>query len=264
MCFFEKLQTKHLYQPTQDDFGGLKEIPTTDIFLTSSSGERIHAALFKGSSPYTILFAHGRNRNITRFGDHYALFKRLDLSFLTFDYPGFGQSSGSPSESGAYNAAEAAYSYLTDKLQIAPEKIVVYGVSLGAGVAVEIAFRHPKLRALIVEGAFTSTRGMARSLWPYLPIWPLLVDRYRSIEKVPHVEMPKLFVHAALDERVPLSHSEALFRKAAEPRGLVVVPGAGHKNLVQIGDRTFEGIVKEFVENLSVPVPDRVVTMPVG
>jgi len=264
MSILDRIQTKQLYEPTAEDCGGLKDIPTTEIWLQSADGNRINGAYYRGTSQSTILFAHGRNRNITRFGEHYKLFVRLGISFLTFDYPGFGKSTGSPNEQGTYDAAEAALAYLVTEAKTPIETIMLYGLSLGSGVAIELAARHPKLKGIIAEGSFSSTRAMARFILPYLPIWPLVRDRYRSTEKVSALHMPKLFVHAGKDLRIPLRHSEELYQRAADPKFLVVVPGAGHKNLVGAGGETYQGIIKDFVDNLSVSVPNWIRPVPIG
>src|SRR5207248_2460746 len=128
--------------------------------LKSTDGVKIKGWFIPGVLP-TLLFCHGNAGNISHRLDKLQIFHKLGLNVLLFDYRGYGQSEGVPSESGTYADAEAAYRYLTETRKIPPSQIILYGESLGCAVATEMARRHPAA-ALILESPFTSTVAMAK------------------------------------------------------------------------------------------------------
>jgi len=197
--------------------------------LETSDGETIAAWYVphpdaKGS----VIFCHGNGGNIAdRLGTIRAL-HHLGYNVLAFDYRGYGQSTGSPSETGTYLDAEAAWSYLTQTRSDPAERIAVFGESLGGAVAVELALRHPP-GALIVQASFTSLVDIGRLHYPLLPVRWILRYRYESIGKIDKITAPKLFIHAIDDELIPLDNGRRLFDRAAPPKRFLETPG-GHNS----------------------------------
>lgn len=197
-----------------------------------------------------LLICHGNYGNIG-YGqrpEFYAFAKSLGLNLLAFDYRGFGESEGSPVEGGLYEDALASYRYLTDGLGVPANRIVVFGHSLGSGVAIELATRVPAA-ALVVEGAYTSVPDRGQELYPVLPVKFIASQRFASIEKVGRLTLPKLFLHSPEDDNIPISHGERLFAAAAEPKRMVRVAG-GHMDAYKIDSVTYFGAMRELVERV--------------
>jgi len=184
-----------------------------------------------------ILFCHGNAGNISHRFDSLLLFHRLGFSTLIFDYRGYGRSQGKPSETGTYRDAEAAWLYLTRERSIAPKRIILFGRSLGAAVAVHQATVYTP-GALIVESCFTSVPDMAAELYPFLPArWLSRLD-YNAQEQLQRVSCPVLVVHSRDDEIIPFRHGRALYTAANEPKQFLELHG-DHNNGFLLTGRTY-------------------------
>ena len=170
--------------------------------------------------------AHGNAGNIEHRLGLARAFRRIGYSVLLFDYRGYGKSSGTPSEEGVYLDAEAAYDHVTGEQAVPSSKIVIYGESLGGGVAIELA-RRRECFALITESAFLSIRDVAAHHYRWLPVRWLARQRFDNVAKLPGIQRPYLAIHSSDDEIVPFSHAEGLFRVANEPKALITTRG-GH------------------------------------
>jgi uncharacterized protein len=200
-----------------------------------------------------ILYFHGAGGNVGTLGynEAWAKFRRMGLGVLAVDYRGFGQSSGEPSEAGLYQDADASYAYLVDVLHVSPLRIVIYGYSLGSAVAIDLATRVPAA-GLIVEGAFISIPARGAEMYPYLPVKWLARNRFASVDKIAHVRMPKLFIHARHDTYVPISHGRVLFELARPPKFFQDVAG-GHTNAHKV-DPAFFAAIARFMTGLRLPL----------
>ena len=198
-----------------------------------------------------VLFLHGSGGNVFSglFVAHYRLLQSLGLNVLAVDYRGYGTSGGKPSEAGLYLDADATYDYLTNTLHVPPTRIIIYGWSLGSGVAVELA---SKVRAagLIVEGAYKSIPAVGQEHYPYVPVKLIARNRFASIDRIAQVRMPKLFIHAVDDEMIPVAHGRALFQKALTPKMFLEVHGGHDSTLLRDGP-TFMSGVATFVHDLA-------------
>jgi uncharacterized protein len=202
------------------------------------------------STGYWLLICHGNAGNLSEFGRpaHYAGLRALGLNLLAFDYRGYGESEGAPSEAGLYKDADAAYRYLREELGVAPGKIVIFGHSLGSAVAVDLASRVPA-SGLILEGALTSVLQRGQELYPYIPVRWIGRSRYASIDKISRVRVPKLFLHARADDVIPLAHGRRLFEAAPEPKTFVELNG-GHGDAFELDSATYFGSVSRFLSGL--------------
>lgn len=222
------------------------------VQLTASDGVRLvsWAMPVEGGSGHWLLICHGNAGNISEAGRpyHYAGLRGLGLSLFAFDYRGYGESEGAPTEQGLYRDAEAAYRYLRDTLDIPPERIVLFGHSLGAAVAVELATRVPAA-GLVLDGALTSVVDRAQELFPYAPVRWLAANRYPSIERIGSLRLPKLFLHARDDEVVPIAHGRRLFEAAAPPKRFVELRGT-HGDAFDADSAEYYGAIGRFVAEL--------------
>ena len=206
-------------------------LPYEDVYLTTSDGVRINAWFLKNpKANSTLIFAHGNAGNM---GDRLIkvkFFYELGLNVLIFDYRGYGNSEGSPTEKGVYLDAQAAYDYLKSRGDVDMARVIVYGASLGGIVATDLASMRP-VSLLIVDSSITSAREAARLFYPYLPAF-LMRIQFDSLSKVKQLAMPKLFMHSPDDTVIPYAMGRRLFEAAAQPKEFITTSG-GH-NEVQI------------------------------
>ena len=222
-----------------------------DVNLTAADGTRIHGWHIPGRSKTTLLWFHGNAGNIShRLDNILALNQRLGVGVFIIDYRGYGLSEGKPSEKGLYMDAEAALAYLTEDLGLEPEReIVLFGRSLGVGVAVDMGTRH-RFKGIILESGFTSIRDMAEtsgSLIPVPIVLALFEARYDSLSKIGRVESPVMILHGDRDDTVPFEMAEKLFEAAREPKTFYPIRGAGHNDTYHIGGEAYFEALEEFI-----------------
>ncbi len=224
-----------------------------DVYLTTGDGVRIHGWHVPGKSRTTLLWLHGNAGNISHRVDNIVILNRLTgLGVLIVDYRGYGLSEGSPSESGLYLDAEAAIEFLVSEVGLDPEEdIVLFGRSLGVGVAAEMATRHT-VRCVILESGFTSVKGMAsatRSSWMAALLLPLFDARYETLSKMSLIRSPVMVVHGEQDDIVPFSMARDLFEAATDPKRFHAVPGAMHNDVYRRGGSSYFQALNDFIEN---------------
>jgi fermentation-respiration switch protein FrsA (DUF1100 family) len=198
-----------------------------------------------------LLICHGNYGNIGFGGrpDYYARMRDLGLEVFAFDYRGFGESTGTPDEQGLYDDAAASYRYLTESLGVPAERIVIFGHSLGTGVAIELASRV-KAGGLIVEAPYTSIVDVGQELYPLMPVSVIATQRFPSIDRIGSLRMPKLFLHSPEDDVIPYAHGERLFEAALEPKAFVAVRG-GHDYAYRLDADRYFGAVVEFLRGVA-------------
>ena len=211
---------------------GMLNLTFEDIDFKTNDGLKINSWFIPNPlAEYTILLCHGNAGNIGNRIDRIACFHKLKFNTFIFDYRGYGKSEGKPSEEGLYLDAEAAYRYLVKEKEIPPDKIILYGASLGGAVAIDLASKVT-LRALIVEGSFSSGKEMAKNLYPYLPAFIFTV-KLDSITKIKKVRCPKLFIHSVEDEIVPLRLAEELYQASLAPKEFFKTYGSHNASFLE-------------------------------
>lgn len=204
----------------------------------------------KADSRGVLLFCHGNAGNIGHRLDSIQLFHRLGLEVFIFDYRGYGESEGRPTESGTYEDAEAAWWYLVEERQVDQDKIIVFGRSLGGAVASWLASKHVP-GALILESTFTSLPDIAAKLYPYLPVRLMLRFKYDTAEYLGEVNCPTLIVHSREDEIMPFIHGQRLFDIASEPKRFLELTGTHNEGFITSGTEYEEGLdmfIREYLE----------------
>lgn len=197
-----------------------------------------------------LLICHGQTGNIG-YGERpefYASARAAGLNLFAFDYRGFGASEGSPRETGFYDDALASYRFLADSLGVPPQRIIIFGHSLGSGVAIDLAARVPAA-ALVVEGAYTSIPDRAQEIYPYFPVKLIATQRFASIDKIARITTPKLLLHSPSDDIIPFAHGQRLFERAVEPKKFVALKG-GHIVAFREDSATYFGALRALVDSL--------------
>jgi fermentation-respiration switch protein FrsA (DUF1100 family) len=202
-----------------------------DVWLRTPDGTRIHAWWFpQPGAQGAVLFCHGNAGNLSHRTQMIAgLIRSLGESVLIFDYPGYGKSAGRPSEAGCYAAADATYDWLTQVAGIPGEQVVLFGESLGGGVATELASRRPH-RALVLVKTFTSIPDMARQHWLTSASSGLVQNRFDNLAKIGGCARPVFIAHGDRDRVIPLSQGQELYRKAREPKQFFLLEGSDHND----------------------------------
>lgn len=216
-----------------------------DVWLTTSDGIRINGWLVPAqtNTALTVLFCHGNAGNLSHRLEKLAILHDLGVNVFIFDYRGYGRSEGSPDEQGTYRDAQAAYNFLAGKT------IVLYGESLGAAVAVELATKNP-VAGVIIEEPFTSTGDVGAKMFPYLPVRLIARNRYDTLSKIAHINAPLLILHSRDDEFFPIRHAERLLAAAQEPKRLVELQG-GHNEAFLVSEKTYRAALNDFLTRLT-------------
>jgi fermentation-respiration switch protein FrsA (DUF1100 family) len=182
-----------------------------------------------GDTGYTVIIFNGNAGHRGYRATFAAQLAARGVSVFLFDYRGYGGNPGLPSETGLTRDARAAPAYLGRRPGIDLTRIVFFGESLGAAVAVRLALEYPPA-ALILRSPFSSMAAIGSHHYPILPVRALLRDRYPSIDRIPKITSPLLVIAGDADRIVPLSDTQELFDAAPQPKRLVVIQGADHND----------------------------------
>ena len=198
-----------------------------------------------------ILFCHGNAGNISHRLDSIEIFHQLGLDIFIFDYRGYGQSEGKPSESGTYRDVEAAWQYLIKERQCMRDKIIIFGRSLGGAVAAWQTRNH-KPGALIIESTFTSVPDLGAKVYPFLPVKLISRFKYDTEGYLEGVNCPVLIVHSPDDEMMPYKHGQRLFEAANEPKEFLKISGSHNEGFI-ISGKLYEEGLDAFISKYRIP-----------
>jgi len=196
-----------------------------DVRLTADDGTALHGWFIPHpGARRVLLFLHGNAGNISHRGDSVKIFHDLGMAVFIFDYRGYGQSDGAPSEDGLYLDAEAAWRYLTEVRGVDPQDIVVFGRSLGGAVAAQLASRVDA-GGVILESSFSSARDAARAIFPLLSRLVVLRYRFDAARALAQTSSPVMVLHSRDDEIMPLALGHRLYEAAPQPKRFVTLRG---------------------------------------
>lgn len=260
LVFFK--QSGYVYYP--DKLVGLTpeyfNMAYQDVSFKTQDGETIAAWFIPISGGEgdkvgrTVLFCHGNAGDIGDRLDSIKTFHNLGLNVLIFDYRGYGDSSGKPTEKGTYLDVLAAWQYLTAERGILPNNIMIFGRSLGGSVAAWLA-GEVSPGALAIESVFTSAPEMAAKMFPYLPIRLFCRFKYDSLARIAKVRCPVLIAHSRDDEMIPYEHGQRLFDAANEPKRFVEM-GGGHNFGGLDADGDYQKVFEEFLDKYLGKLPE--------
>ena len=247
-AFVYTKQREMMYIPSSERVApadvGLDEVE--EVALTTASNVELISwfAKSKDDRP-TVLFFHGNAGAVRHRAYRFRDLMAHGYGVFVLGYPGFGGNAGQPSESGFHEASQMAYDYLRAS-GIESDDIVIYGESIGSGVAVQLAARvHAK--GLILEAPMSSAVDVARVHYPMLLASFFLRDSYQSVDHIERIDMPLLVIHGEKDAIIPIQLGQKLVDRALEPKMLVVIEGAGHNNLSEYSTNR---VAREFIESL--------------
>jgi abhydrolase domain-containing protein 17 len=230
------LAARALYYPEM----GSRRAPEGMQKIRASDGTEIAILHLRNpKARFTIWFFHGNAEDL---GDGEAWLHALrdaGFSVLAFDYPGYGLSTGRPSESTLVSSARVVREHLRNTLNVTPAQTLIYGRSLGGGPAVQMATEE-KVGGVILQSTFTSVYRVVTQK-PVLPF-----DFFENVRKLGHIACPILVMHGERDEVIPFAHGKALFAAAAEPKRFFPVPDARHNDFLLVAGRAFWDELRAF------------------
>lgn len=223
-----------------------------DVTLETEDGVPLHGWFIpRPGARQVLLFFHGNAGNISHRGDSVAVFHGLDLHVFIIDYRGYGRSGGTPSEEGLHRDARAAWRWLTESRGFAPGEIVLFGRSLGASVAAELA-AGTRPAGIILESGFSSARDAAQALYPLLSRTVLLRYRLDAAAAIARARAPVLVLHSPHDEIIPIDLGRRLYDAAPGPKRFVALSG-GHNDGFLRSQPEYGRALGEFLATLEAP-----------
>ena len=206
---------------------GTDDAPVSAILKTNATSQKV------------ILYSYGNAEETGSIRFLLNRFNNAGISAMGYDYPGYGLTSGKPTEKGVYKTAENAYRFLTEERRFRPEDIIVVGRSIGSGPACYLAEKYPVGGLVIISGFMSAPRVITR-------VRILPIDPFPNLNRMPFIKCPKLFIHGTSDSVVPFSHGKKLFNIADEPKQKIWIENADHNNILSIMGDEFLKAITEF------------------
>jgi alpha-beta hydrolase superfamily lysophospholipase len=253
----DEKQRAWIFQPSDRAWGGSAELPRDmqEVWIpfesrVTSEPARLHGlwlpAERRAQDGPVLLYLHGARWNVSGSAPRIRRMQDLGFSVLAIDYRGFGKSSpGLPSEDMAYEDARAAWDWLAARYP--GRQRYVFGHSLGGAIAIDLASRVDDEQGVIVEGAFTSIPDVASSMkWGWLPVGPLITQRFEAIKKVGKLNSPLLVVHGANDNLINSELGRKLYDAATGRKYFMLVEGGSHHSTMAVGLAQYREVLAQF------------------
>ncbi|MBI5276109.1 MAG: alpha/beta fold hydrolase [Burkholderiales bacterium] len=252
----DERQREWIFQPSDRSWGGSAELAREmdDVWIEFDSkvtGEpvKLHglwlASEKNPASGPVLLYLHGARWNVAGSAPRIRRMQELGFSVLAIDYRGFGKSTQAlPSEDMAYEDARIAWDWLAARYP--GRQRFIFGHSLGGAIAIDLASRVEDERGTIVEGTFTSIPDVASTMkWGWLPVGPLITQRFESIRKVDKVGSPLLVVHGSNDRLIESGLGRRLYEAATGAKRFILVEGGSHFSTMSMGQPQYREALKE-------------------
>jgi len=220
-----------------------------DVRIKTSDGLILQGWFIPSNSESDItwLWFHGNGgNNGHRISELALAHHRTGVNIFIFDYRGYGESEGKPSEKGTYLDSRAAMEYLSSRPDVDKDRIVFMGNSLGAALSVELALTQPPM-AMILVSPFASVRDMAKLTLPFPPVGWMVRNHYDNVARIRQLNVPLLVLHGDEDDLVPISQGRKLYEAANQPKRFQTLDGAGHNNTYEVNPDQFWGTINEFL-----------------
>jgi fermentation-respiration switch protein FrsA (DUF1100 family) len=236
LAFGYFLSDRYIFLPRPSSY---KDTPDF-LKLTTEDGNKITALYLPNpAAKFTLLISHGNSEDLGDDADWHEDLRNAGFNVFAYEYEGYGTSEGRPNEARTYQDEKAAYSYLVTVLKTPPNRIIIFGKSVGSGPAVHIAAREP-VAGLIVQSGFTSAfRVMTRvSIVPF--------DKFPNYKDIRNVHCPVLIMHGTVDSVINFRHGKELFELANEPKTHLWVEGANHNDLEDVAGENYIRTLQTF------------------
>jgi hypothetical protein len=249
LAFLFIFQRSLMYHPDENNYFGDKlEFDIQKVKIKTKDNIEILGWFHnKNLKDYkTILYFHGNAGQLENRIHKLNHFKNMNVNFLIIAWRGFSGNDGNPSEKGLYTDGESAIKWLQNK-GIEEENIILYGESLGTGIAIQIA-QNKNFAGLVLETPFTSMVEAAKNFYPYIPVGLILKDKYKNDKKIKNVNIPVLVMHGEADQIVPFWMGKKVFNLANEPKYLYFTKTDDH---MMEYDEKLVLALKSFIESLN-------------
>lgn len=229
-----------IFQPHRSSYRDTPEV----LKIASSNGNDISAIYLPNpSARFTLLVSHGNGEDLGDIRDWLEDLRRAGFSVFAYDYQGYGTSAGRPGENATYADESAVYDFLAIHVGTPPDRIIIFGRSVGSGPAVQLAARRPAA-GLVLQSPFLSAfRVLTR-----IPLLPF--DRFPNYKRIQHVHCPVLIMHGTADSVIGLWHGQKLFELANEPKQFVAVEGADHNDASPVVIQMYNRALVKFASTL--------------
>jgi fermentation-respiration switch protein FrsA (DUF1100 family) len=248
ILFLAGCENRIIYYPYKfpEGYWNPEGAPVEDVAFRAEDGTALHGWYVPAENPRaTLLWFHGNAGNITHRWDNLLRLRELGLNIFIFDYRGYGKSEGSPDEKGIALDSAAAYQWLVKEKGASPDRLFLFGRSLGGIFAAGVAEKQP-MAGLILESTFTNAQDMAKKMF-WAPVGFAIRSKLDALSKVPHLKMPKLFLHGTADTIVPYDLGRQLYEAAAEPKEFYDITGADHNDTYEVGGAPYFAALDAFI-----------------
>lgn len=247
------LEDLFVFQPSAWDdrnWAQLSGLPLEEVWLPVDEVVTVFGWFVNaGPTNPVLLWCHGNAGNVSHRLENIRQLYQRGISVMIFDYRGYGRSTGVPSEAGLYQDALTSYDYLIHHRRISPERLIIFGRSLGSVVAGEVAVKRP-VAGLIIEGSFPSIQAMSDQHYWGLPARWLMDVEFNLAEKIHALHVPLLVIHGEQDSIVPMALGRQVFDAAHEPKRWYVVSGAEHNDVPYVGGEPYFREIDTFIQRV--------------
>jgi hypothetical protein len=233
LMYFAQRSLMYFPDPVRRPPAGAGLPQAEEVRLETADGERLvawHVPPRDGKP--VVLYFQGNGGGLDLRANRFRNLVSDGTGLIAVSYRGYGGSTGRPTEAGLITDAQTAHAFATSRY--APEQLVLWGESLGTGVAVALAAERPVARVLL-ESPYTATVDVAASIYPFIPVRLLMKDQFRSDQRIAHVTAPVLILHGALDRIIPIRFGERLYELIRAPKQFIRLPQAEHNDHEQFG-----------------------------